>query len=150
MRLFDNYGHINDSVRYSNTLPWPIAAAGHGATLELKNPAFDNSLWSSWGADRLRNGSPGVINFDGKLATLSPSNTDFILYPNPATDKVHIQQTALGTRVELINLQGTLLKVLDVDVLGIATLDVSDVQTGVYVVKIYHNGKYEIHKLIVR
>ncbi len=66
VRLFDNYGLIVDSLTYSIGLPWPLAASGTGATLELKDPALDNTNGNNWFADMLKYGSPGVKLFVDK------------------------------------------------------------------------------------
>ncbi|HEY6913547.1 MAG TPA: CotH kinase family protein, partial [Paludibacter sp.] len=62
VRIYDNLGMLVDSVNYSNAAPWPLNAAGTGATLELKNPTFDNTDGNNWFADETKTGSPGMLN----------------------------------------------------------------------------------------
>ncbi len=54
---------VVDEVDYKSEFPWPIAANGSGASMELINPALDNNLGSSWAsplAPALP--SPGRVN----------------------------------------------------------------------------------------
>jgi len=57
VRLFDAGGTLIDSVAYSDMAPWPPEADGEGPSLELRNPAADNAVSTSWGASV--NGTPG-------------------------------------------------------------------------------------------
>jgi chitodextrinase len=53
---------VVDEVTYSPLAPWPAAAAGGGASLELVNPTADNSLPSNWSANPSSTGTPGLAN----------------------------------------------------------------------------------------
>ncbi len=46
--LRDNTGNKIDEVNYASEFPWPIAANGEGASMELINPYLDNDLSGSW------------------------------------------------------------------------------------------------------
>ncbi len=51
---------VVDRVDFKSSFPWPVAANGGGASMQLVNPALDNDLGSSW-----RSGTPitpGAIN----------------------------------------------------------------------------------------
>ncbi|MBN2164371.1 MAG: lamin tail domain-containing protein [Pontiellaceae bacterium] len=48
IRLRDATDSIVDQVEYSVGFPWPVAANGSGASIELINPSLDNDLGSSW------------------------------------------------------------------------------------------------------
>ncbi|MBN1125161.1 MAG: lamin tail domain-containing protein [Sedimentisphaerales bacterium] len=48
--LRDVLGNKVDEVEYKNEFPWPIAADGEGASMELLNPYLDNNLAGSWRA----------------------------------------------------------------------------------------------------
>ncbi len=41
-------GLIIDEVNYDSEFPWPIAAGGEGASMELIHPSLDNDLAGSW------------------------------------------------------------------------------------------------------
>ena len=46
--LRDANGNKVDEVDYDSEFPWPIAANGEGASMELINPSLDNDLAGSW------------------------------------------------------------------------------------------------------
>ena len=46
--LLDDAGQTIDQVDYNNEFPWPIAADGEGASMELIHPGLDNDLAGSW------------------------------------------------------------------------------------------------------
>jgi hypothetical protein len=48
LELRNGQGQVVDEVDYNVSFPWPIAADGNGASMELINPALDNNLGSSW------------------------------------------------------------------------------------------------------
>ncbi|MFT4664171.1 MAG: hypothetical protein ACI8YQ_001850 [Polaribacter sp.] len=53
---------FRDTVRYDDALPWPIAADGTGASLELISPTLDNAMAQSWFSVATEKGSPGITN----------------------------------------------------------------------------------------
>ena len=91
VRIFDMDDNLIDIVSYDNDLPWPLAAAGKGSTLELRNPEFDNSKVESWSASK-GFGTPGHINSEYMVTDVSDKQiteeipNSFKLhqnYPNP-------------------------------------------------------------------
>ena len=48
LRLLDEQGTEMDRVDYKAGFPWPVAARGQGASMELLNPGLDNDLGGSW------------------------------------------------------------------------------------------------------
>jgi hypothetical protein len=50
LTLRDARGHLVNRVEYGDRSPWPATADGLGASLELIDPALDNSLAGSWAA----------------------------------------------------------------------------------------------------
>ena len=46
--LRDADGNTIDKVEYQSNFPWPVAANGEGASMELINPFLDNNLGGSW------------------------------------------------------------------------------------------------------
>jgi len=54
-------GQTADDVDYNDKPPWPVQPDGNGPSLELIDPALDNSLWTSWAAS-LGFGTPGRPN----------------------------------------------------------------------------------------
>ncbi|HRI46861.1 MAG TPA: CotH kinase family protein [Ignavibacteriaceae bacterium] len=62
VRLFNQFGVIQDSVLYLDNAPWPSAADGNGKSLELINPNLENSSYFSWRASVPNHGTPGAMN----------------------------------------------------------------------------------------
>jgi hypothetical protein len=54
--LVDAFGDLVDSVRYSNTAPWPTGANGQGSSLELCNLDGDNNDAANWQASNTPTG----------------------------------------------------------------------------------------------
>lgn len=54
-----------DAVAYFNDDPWPTAPDGNGPSLELIDPALDNTLPESWQGSVDMGGSPGAPNSGG-------------------------------------------------------------------------------------
>ncbi|MDD2965118.1 MAG: T9SS type A sorting domain-containing protein [Bacteroidales bacterium] len=59
------------------------------------------------------------------------------VYPNPATDKLTVKTTSEITRVELVNYLGQVVRNQQVSGSGVYTLNVSELESGVYFVKFY-------------
>ena len=66
VRLRNQNDTIVDFVDYRSGFPWPVAGDSGGASIELINPALDNSLGSSWRASLPENAIGGTtfLNFD--------------------------------------------------------------------------------------
>jgi hypothetical protein len=62
IELHDAFGNILDIVVYDDIAPWPTAANVGCASLELIDPALDNSLAESWQPSWIDNGTPGAEN----------------------------------------------------------------------------------------
>ena len=60
LRLFDSKGNLVDQVEYQSGYPWPTAARGKGASMELLNPSLDNNLGGSWRSSETP--TPGTQN----------------------------------------------------------------------------------------
>ncbi len=62
VRLSNSVGMVMDEVAYGSRNPWPAAANGAGCSLELRNPACENDVSSSWFASIVALGTPGKKN----------------------------------------------------------------------------------------
>ena len=54
--------NIKDYVNYDDVTPWAHTPDGHGPSLELKNPGFNNEDPHSWQASYIFGGTPGYQN----------------------------------------------------------------------------------------
>ena len=59
LRLFRPDGTVAQHITYDDEPPWPSAADGGGATLQLADPNSDPNLPASWKASSTVGGSPG-------------------------------------------------------------------------------------------
>ncbi|MEW5854361.1 MAG: CotH kinase family protein, partial [Myxococcota bacterium] len=62
VELLTAMGNVIDQVAYGTTSPWPLSAAGSGASLELVNPELDPALPGSWQSSFIAGGTPGAPN----------------------------------------------------------------------------------------
>ncbi|MEO1447875.1 MAG: lamin tail domain-containing protein [Bacteroidota bacterium] len=62
VRLESGDGTVIDEVPYDDGSGWPTAADGNGPSLELLDPASDNSNPASWTTSLIDGGTPGADN----------------------------------------------------------------------------------------
>lgn len=72
IELRDASATLIDKVNYDIDFPWPVAAGGDGASMELIHPDLDNDLGSSWRSAPNNGPTPGQQN--GSYATNAPPN----------------------------------------------------------------------------
>ncbi len=84
--LSDAFGNNIDEVTYNDENPWPTAADGLGAFLQLKDLNSDNNIASNWFANpyTLSNNS---ISFQENKITV---------YPNPTNGSIHFRLNSIS------------------------------------------------------
>ena len=92
---------------------------------------------------------PDVLSFEGDplsaIETLKNEKTSYKVYPNPATESLHIEGDSF-TRLELIDLSGCILYTTCVPA---NTINIQEYQNGLYILKIYNNQKVGYYKIII-
>jgi len=68
IELIDRNGQVVDTVDYDDQAPWPLAADGDGASLQLLDTNSDNALAESWGEG---DPTPGRAN-DARVGAPAP------------------------------------------------------------------------------
>jgi len=63
LRLLAPDGSVRDEVRFGSTSPWPLAAAGGGASLQLIEPGLDNRRPGNWSATTAFGGPQTLVVF---------------------------------------------------------------------------------------
>ncbi len=103
-------------------------------------------------------GAGGIIlkttNGGGAFVKEYPlEKTAFVLYPNPAKDKINIVNKSdlqKETVVSIYNIHGKLLVSKTFQNLNIEEIDVSGLAKGVYMVKIQIEKGYAVEKLLIQ
>jgi hypothetical protein len=110
LKLIDSNGALIDRVNYKSGFPWPSAARGTGASMELLHPSLDNNLGGSWRSSEQP--TPGAENsiFTTSIppqirqvthAPIQPQETDDVLITAKVTDPDGVQTVTLSyQRVE--------------------------------------------------
>ena len=93
---------------------------------------------------------PGEFKIYGNQASTTLSNTifdeiDLILYPNPSLDYIIINKDA--ELIEIYDVAGKILLSFN-NVIENQQLDINQLQTGYYIVKVYDDEYIESRKLI--
>ena len=94
----DAGGSLVDEVAYDDHHPWPETPDGHGPSLELICPTFDNDCPCSWGASQpveASLGTPGAQNSIYSTDNISPCITDVAHTPAFPTSSQPVTVTAL-------------------------------------------------------
>jgi hypothetical protein len=120
--LSDAFGNLIDEVEYSDKTPWPEAADGDGFYLQLIDVNSDNSLAINWVAS-----SSEVLStndFDNR-------EVNFIVYPNPAEEKLMINSEQTIQKIAIFNLLGQQIKTFEVN-FNSGEINISELSKGIY------------------
>lgn len=144
VRLFNDQAILQDMVVYTDSLPWPICADGLGPTLELKSPELDNALAENWDCVNTF-GSP-----NDKNTTDVGIEDEFVktikTYPNPVNDRLYITGLEEPAEMHIYNISGQLVVSSFVQ----KHIDVSALESGVYILTITKGKEQTTHKLVKR
>lgn len=142
-----------DRVEYTGTSPWPDPT---GSSMELSTTAYnsiDNDLGSNWGVATSPfgdgdNGTPGAIN-DFTLSTSSFDTVNFKVYPNPVSgNEVFIKTNSdMEFDVVVYDILGKQFK--SASLVNGQSLDVSGLNSGMYILKITQGNSVTSNKLII-
>jgi lysyl endopeptidase len=131
--------------------------------LPSKNTAWFNNgpVWKTFLQHPF---APMSVSLDVKVVTTSTSVmnkvteskklvTDFIIYPNPATNKIVIstKRTFNDLSIRLIDIVGNDIKLKNFNGAfpGEVTIDISDIKPGFYLMNLYSEGFSETHKVLI-
>ena len=88
-----------------------------------------------------------VSAYDASLATDSFDNSNFTFYPNPVKDVLNLSYSENITKVQVINLLGQEVRTNSMDATQ-AQVDMSNLPSGTYLVKVTANNKVKTIKVI--
>jgi len=127
IQLVNRYGKVIDQVIYNNKAPWPVPLnSQYGITLSSFD--VDNHFGEYWKLIPI-----------GKMVNVSESlnNKSITVFPNPATDQIRITVNGeSNSRAEMYSSLGQLVKQVKLNQIGEATIDVSNLNEGIYMIKI--------------
>lgn len=143
-----------DRVEYTGASPWPDSA---GFSMELATTEYTvmgNDVGSNWGLASSPfgdgdNGTPGVAN-DFTLSSTQFERTNFSLYPNPVAG-THVFIRSSNTQsfhIVVFDILGKQIKSLNLS--NNQPLDVSDLNSGMYILKITQDKSSVRKKLIIK
>jgi hypothetical protein len=133
--LADGFGNEIDRVKYFDSSPWPFAD-GNGLFLKLKDANSDNSLPENWTS------ISGIVAFNE-----IESENGLIIYPNPVVSKLSLQAEHSILRVQLYDLNGSLIQNLEFNSEA-ASIDMSYLPRGIYLIKVITSGEIYTRKIV--
>jgi len=117
--------------------------ANQGGDATEGGHAFEKNFWVS-GTEAAtdapgESGAPGILRFgDAVLSTNNSFDRSFSIYPNPSMDNINIKGKV--DHVEILSLSGS--DVLKTKSGEVNKIDISSLQRGMYIIKLYNDGKY--------
>jgi len=144
---------VIDQVFYDGGPEFPDPT---GASMQLLVSAYndtDNDVGANWGIGVATygagdTGTPGSVN-DFTLSVGQFENVAFSMYPNP-TDSGVITITSNSTEAFSVAVYDILGKQVKNQTITNNRLDVSNLGSGIYIVKITQNGASTTKKLVIR
>jgi autotransporter-associated beta strand protein len=150
------YGVVVDPANASQDVVWSVSPAGLGS--------IDNTGWLTPGTTAgdisitaaTTDGS-GVVgthavkigNCTGGTGIASAEAATFSLAPNPANNELRIEDESSISEIKIVTLQGAVVKVLAVNGTS-ATVDVSGLSKGAYVVVVGYVGGRQGAKVLIK
>jgi hypothetical protein len=140
--LADAFGNVIDSVRYSDTIPWPEQADGTGFFLQLADLKSDNTLAENWVAatDIMTGNSSKILE------------NSILVYPNPTHSEIRIESPAITVEAFSVTDLGGRILISDSGNFGNSfTINLNEFSAGFYFLKLITTEKttttYKINKL---
>lgn len=139
LRLFDSFGRLVDSVRYDDSGAWPKEADGHGHSIELINPNYNNSKGENWRASA-NIGTPGEINscfLSYKNFNSNEQDIKLNIYPTPFANEFFIvfdNTYSLPCDIKIYDVLGNLLlnkEINNIDY-NLIKIDMQNFKNGIY------------------
>jgi len=135
-------GHVNLSsattfrLYYNSTLDWGF---------DYKAVGIGNRHAANTTAALIVNGMVGV-----NTGWAGIKEIDFVLYPNPATDKLTLDfgTEVSNAQITILDLQGCNLMALNLTNIQTHTLDISSLKSGVYFLKVINGNKVSNNKFV--
>ena len=141
--MYDTNGALQDEVYYESSAPWPSCADATGHSLELISPELNNAMAENWDCLNLQ-GSPNAVN-DSFMSSEDFNAESIVVYPNPVRNTLFIDGINHKFDIEICSIMGQ--KILTQSATN--QLDISDLSSGIYLLKI-KTGQTTVVKKIVK
>ncbi len=138
IQLVNKFGKVIDQVIYNNKSPWPVLLNTQ-QVIALKGYDVDNHFGENWKLVSVGD----IVGVHAISAEPSIS-----VYPNPSSSKIKV--SVLGDSnalIQVISPMGQLVKSVQLDQIGTAEVDISDLKNGVYLIR---TGTFTEKLLIAR
>ena len=76
------------------------------------------------------------------------NKTNIVVFPNPATDYIIVDNTKNINNILIIDVNGKIVKQTNVNGLSSGKINISELKTGLYFVKLISNDNYQVKKII--
>ena len=136
--MLNGYGNIIDEVTYSDKAPWPVEADGDDYFLELIDTKLDNNDPSNWQAAQF---VKTAINSDLLKAELQ-------VYPNPASEIIHIDAQSMIKNINVWDLDGRLRMSVVPNKINF-TLQITDLDRAIYLLEVQTATGLYTRKLLI-
>lgn len=148
LTLQNAQGKVEDFLSYKDTSPWP-ELTDQDNTIELMDFMSDNSFGENWELSSVLGGTPGKENGTSVIDNLNKETENLVsLFPNPAS-KLTYFTSAFSGEAFVFDMQGALKLEMEF-VQGKNRMNVSELQAGVYLVKLVtDNGENIVKQLVV-
>lgn len=146
LRLYDDQGRLITSVLYNSIDPWPTTPATDDYTMEYggMQAYVDPNTGTSWFAG-CEGGSPGRAF---TTCPALPGGASANVYPNPTNGQLNVvynnaNNSSNITHLELYDLNGNVvqrLKVVAIENIVEVQIDVNELASGVYYLRVIQSG----------
>ena len=165
--IFDPVQNLTSAVEFNNvTLTWAAPATGTPLSYLIKRDGVEiadvteltyedaNLAWETTYTYNViaryeeGNSVPAVVTATTGEDAVDENMVSFGIYPNPAETVINIVTEAQSFEYQLINSIGQV--VISGVAEGNAELNVSELNSGIYFLKVVANGKSEIKKVVIK
>lgn len=150
LRLINPLNTLIDSVRYTQSSPWPYQANGSGGSAEFNEAETENSLGINWHCKSTEEGTPGEQN-SLPVSINRIMESSISIAPNPFQNQLMVQLPSLygPFTINIYNIQGQL---VHSEISGqhvYQQLILSHLESGCYTL-IVSNGNDSFQHLVIK
>jgi len=152
IRLIDENGVTHDSVNYDNDAPWPVDADGSGYTIELIHPNLDNNIGANWRISKMKLGTAGGVNssYDSLQTSVHFYLSSKGLNLEQHDRKIDIITVELIKSIGLYTITGKEIKIEAIRNTNQLTLDLNNIERGIYLLMVNTDSKTETIKILLK